>query len=204
MESDIAAAVGRHCVTLVTTRSAHALGPDEVARAVELGDKDVVESRRADVEGGSGKTEVWRAPSDGSSSTGMPVNETLSWSYEESPDGRFLYFCGVAKPGTGYGSLWKIPVEGGKREEILRPFGFDALFFREEGLYFLDPGEERRKDSLVALTLLDTETSKITDGGLVMDPRAPHPFSLSPDGRLVLTSHPEPSSADLMLVDDFR
>ena len=36
----------------------------------------------------SGRTEVWRVSSDGNSPDGMPVNEMLSWSYAESPDGR--------------------------------------------------------------------------------------------------------------------
>ncbi len=152
----------------------------------------------------SGQGEVWRAPSDGSSSTGMPVNETLSWSYAESPDGRFLYFCGVEKPGTGYSSLWRVPVEGGEKEEILRPFGFDSLRFREEGLYFLDPGKERRTNLLVALKLLDTETLKITEVARAIKPRRTSHLSLSPDGRLVLTSHPEPGSTEPMLVDEFR
>ena len=147
--------------------------------------------------------EVWRAPSDGSSPAGMPVNETLSWSYAESPDGRFLYFCGVAKPGTGYGSLWRIPVEGGEREQILRPFSFDVIRFREEGLYFLDRGNEGPKELLV-LKLLDTETRKIAEVVRLLNPRAPAHFSLSPDGRLVLTSHPNPPRIDFLLVDHFR
>ncbi len=149
----------------------------------------------------SGQGEVWRAPSDGSSPGGMPVNEMLSWSYAESPDGRFLYFCGVEKPGTAYGSLWRMPVEGGAKEEILRPFSFDALHFRQEGLYFMDRDEQSSGGSLVKL--LDTETLKITEVARLPDPRPRH-FSLSPDRRRILTSHSESSSANSMLVEDFR
>lgn len=124
--------------------------------------------------------------------------------YQESPDGRYLYFCGAREGGKGFGSFWRVPVEGGEAEQILSPFSKSALSFRDEGLYFLDPAKTRSPDLLVALKLLDTETSETTDLGRVVDPPSPRDFSLSPDGRFVLTSHDEPGTADIMLVDDFR
>ena len=152
----------------------------------------------------SGQPEVWRALSDGRTPDGVPVNEMLSWSYQESPDGRYVYFRGAREGGKGFGSFWRVPVEGGNAERILSPFSKRALSFRDEGLYFLDPGKTRSPDLLVALKLLDTETSETTDLGRVVAPPSPRDFSLSPDGRFVLTSHDEPGKADIMLADDFR
>ena len=68
----------------------------------------------------------------------------------------------------------------------------------------MDPGKERRTNLLVALKLLDTETLKITEVARAIKPRRTSHLSLSPDGRLVLTSHPEPGSTEPMLVDEFR
>ena len=92
---------------------------------------------------------------------------------------------------------------GREKEEILRPFSFEGLCFREEGLYFLDRDDQGRNGSVFVLKLLDPETRKITEVARVQDPRPRH-FSLSPDRRLILTSHAEPGSADFMLVADFR
>ena len=58
----------------------------------------------------SGQNEIWKAPSNGSGPA-VPVNNTLSWSYAESPDGRFVYFCGAEKKGTPYGSLHYCPAD---------------------------------------------------------------------------------------------
>ena len=86
------------------------------------------------------------------------------------------------KRDPGYGSLWRVPVEGGEPAEILHPFRAPAILSRDEGLYFLDPGNRLSLDSWVAVKLLDMETSKITDVGRVMSPPSPRDFSLSPDG----------------------
>ena len=102
------------------------------------------------------------------------------------------------------GRFGVFPWREATRNGSLSPFSKRALSFRDEGLYFLDPGKTRSPDLLVALKLLDTETSETTDLGRVVAPPSPRDFSLSPDGRFVLTSHDEPGKADIMLADDFR
>ena len=144
--------------------------------------------------------EVFRVRSDGLG-PGQPFNETFSWSYAESPDGEDLYYCGASGLRTGYGSLWRMPVEGGEKEEVRRRFSYSAIELREEGLYFLDPQD--RKDSLVAIKLLDLETGRISEFARVRPSRELH-FSISPDGRSVLTSSMDRGNTDLMLVEDFR
>ncbi len=98
-------------------------------------------------------------------------------------------------------------MEGGHREKLLHPFNADTLQFRGEGLYFLDRHDpEGPGDSLLAFKVLDPESGQIAEVGSVRDPmdRGVHHFSLSPDGRSVLTSNVASSKTELMLVENFR
>ena len=158
---------------------------------------------------------IWRATPGGFS--GLPVDTSSSGqgtclsSYDESPDGRFVYSFGT--DGEGYGALWRAPVHGtlsgqqwGKREKVLAPFSqFTALRFRGEGLYFLSDKRPSASDDVrqLPLRVWNPETGKITEVAQVKASFPPH-FSISPDGRSVLTSYIETRSAELMLVDDFR
>ncbi len=154
----------------------------------------------------SGQPEIWKAPFSGGGPA-VPLNETLSVSYAESPDGRFVYFCGVEKPGVPYNSLFRVPVEGGHRERLLHPFNADILDFRGDGLYFLDLHDpEGPRGSLLAFKMLDPESGQVAEVGRVRDPMdgGVHHFSLSPDGRSILTSNVASSKKELMLVENFR
>jgi len=158
---------------------------------------------------------IWRATPGGFS--GLRVDASSSGlgnclsSYDESPDGRFVYSLGP--DGEGYGALWRAPVHGvlngqqwGKKEKVLSPFSqFTALQFRREGLYFLTEAGLSLDSEVrqLPLRLLDPETGKIAEVAQVKASIPLH-FSMSPDGRSVLTNHIETRSAVLMLVDDFR
>ena len=131
----------------------------------------------------------------------MPVIEMISWAYAESPDGRWLYTCGAGQKGTGYGALWRTPVDGGKTEEIVRPFSFGTIRFRTDGLYFLDR-KGRPRGSPPMLKRLAPERREVTEVAPV-NAIGSH-FSLSPDLTSVLSTQGERFQTDLLFVDEFR
>ncbi len=102
------------------------------------------------------------------------------------------------------GSLFRVPVEGGQVEKVLRPFSFFRLQFHGEGLYFLDRGTKEFRGTLIPLKRLDVRTERITEVARIKDPGGPRGFSLSPDGRSILTTEMGEAKVDMMLVDDFR
>ncbi len=65
--------------------------------------------------------------------------------------------------------------------------------------------EHGPNDSVVPLKVIDPETGQSTEVGRVKDPMGgPKHFSLSPDGRSILTSNVASLKTQWMLVDDFR
>jgi hypothetical protein len=131
---------------------------------------------------------------------GEPLHAFPTGPYEESFDGLYLYFKGEG--GSGYGTLWRVPVEGGEKEEVLTPFTVRSpLVSREEGLYFIPA--ELGDDGLTPLNRLGPDTGTITEVARARF-RGLMRFSLSPDRRFLLTTRPESIRTDILLVDEFR
>ena len=119
---------------------------------------------------------------------------------QESPDGKFLYFC------RGWPlaqSVWRVPIEGGEETKVLDPVHPSALWtLRQEGIYYFTPPDAKGASDLCFLEfvtgkirkLLRTQ-GKLADAGSV---------AVSPDGWTVLYSQADEAGSDLMLVENFR
>ena len=151
-----------------------------------------------------GQPEVWRGPWDGRGPP-EPVSRTLAWSFAESPDGQYGYFCGSSEPGRPFGALFRVSLATGRREQIRERFSYNSILFRGADLYFLKreqaDGSDRRLLTLNRLVLDTGETIRVAES---RDLSGPRHFALSPDARQMLTSHLESSKSRLMLVEDFR
>jgi len=123
---------------------------------------------------------------------------------QESPDGRYLYFmkplAGASGPG-GIQGLWRIPVEGGEETQVLETVYNRAFEVRAEGIYYMSWSSEDGTSRLQFHAFSGGKSRELAkfDGRVDLGG-----LGVSPDGKRFLFSRPDPSSADLMLVDNFR
>ncbi len=138
----------------------------------------------------SGENGIWSIAPEG----GEPVQVTSGNDLKalESVDGRTLYL-------SDFSSLWSIPTAGGPRTlEVERFLTFGNWAVGRSGIYFRGETNTPRTidyydfDSKVVSSVMELE--KETNTG----------FSLSPDGKSILTPLGEPHESDIMLVEDFR
>jgi eukaryotic-like serine/threonine-protein kinase len=147
---------------------------------------------------GLGGFKISKVPSQG----GEPV-EVVKGAFfaQESADGRFLLYTKVANVGgTAPGSFWRMPVAGGEEVQI-----HDAVYSQRwqphgTGVYFQDFRSAEK-----TIYFLDIETKQVKRVAAVNKAMGGIPgFTVSPDGRWVITAHSEPPTSDIMLVDNFR
>ena len=122
---------------------------------------------------------------------------------QESPDGRYLYFMKPLPGAPGYAGtagLWRIPVEGGEETQVLATVYNRAFEVRAEGIYYISWSSEDGASRLQFHALSAGKSRELAKFEGVID----EGLAVSPDGKRFLFSRPDPSSADLMLVDNFR
>ena len=157
-------------------------------------------------EGNLTEENIWKVSAEG----GDPVQVTRQGGFEafEGPGGKYLYYSKRLGPG-----VWRVPVGGGKEEQVWEQ-GWDSCWaVGKDGLYFLDPGSAppsieyldlgTGESRLVAL-LAETAPE---GGGFSISLDWPWlGLSVSPDERFVLFAPLDASSdqSDLMLVENFR
>jgi Tol biopolymer transport system component len=141
--------------------------------------------------------QVWKKPAAG----GEPKQVTQSKGLFlcESPDGKFIYYCGSTSPP----SLWRVPADGGEETEVLHAIDHPAnLCVTDQGIYFVPVRNPAGGGSSV-IQLLRLGTGKI-EVVAAIDKDLYYGLTVSPDGRWLLYSQIDQQSCDLMLVENFR
>jgi Tol biopolymer transport system component/DNA-binding winged helix-turn-helix (wHTH) protein len=129
---------------------------------------------------------------------------TAAESLNISPDGKYLYF--VREPSAT--SLWRASVESGEVSKVLDglvPACTSCWAVAPGGVYYL--GTDNRSFDAQVLYFYDFRTQKAQSVVRYPEPLWPQgsgPFSLSPDGRDLLTVRVGPSNSDVMLVSPFE
>ena len=137
----------------------------------------------------TGRFEIWKAPVAG----GEQVQVTFGGGdcAFESVDGATVYY---SKGGTGAARIWKTLASGGQETEVIPEQPGHNFQVFAAGIYFAAGN---------AVKFLSFATGKTEQVALF-----PRPFggglAVSPDGQWFLTNQARPSTADLMLVENFR
>jgi dipeptidyl aminopeptidase/acylaminoacyl peptidase len=141
----------------------------------------------------TGRNEIWKAPSAG----GPAVQVTRNGGHVafESPDGKSLYYT---KSQTA-SKLWQLALGGTEERVVAEEVAWRAFAVAADRIYYVRPSP----DGLPILISLFLATGKVS-----IITRLPQPMmaglSLSPDGRYLLYSQIDGSSADLTLLEGFR
>jgi Tol biopolymer transport system component len=121
-----------------------------------------------------------------------------------SRDGRHIYF--VREPSGS--ALWRVETGSGEASKVLDglvPYCSSCWALSASGIYFL--GNKEGSLDRQALYFYDLATGKervVVDYPEALSPIGSGPFSLSPDGRHLLTVRVDPSNADVFRVEPFR
>jgi Tol biopolymer transport system component len=146
------------------------------------------------------KAQIWKMSPDG----GRPTQVTRNGGFHPrlSPDGRHVYHLDRLPQGmTGRGRLMRTPVDGGEEVEV-HPDMFGWIWdVSAIGIVFLT-----QTATASAVDLIRYEDHKVVRLGLL--PFRPSPigigWSVSRDGRWLLSNQIDRLESDLMLIDNFR
>jgi Tol biopolymer transport system component/predicted Ser/Thr protein kinase len=155
----------------------------------------------------SGQWEIWKVPSAGGEAVqitrtrkgadGQVVTPDVP---QESPDGRFIYYC---KGWPFPQSVWRIPVEGGEEVKVIDSKVFAARFaVRQEGIYYFTPQDEKGRNTLFLYEFAGGKTRRILETERRL--AGAGSVGISPDGRTILFEQLDEAGTDLMLVENFR
>jgi hypothetical protein len=138
------------------------------------------------------------------------VQVTRLGGYEafEGPGGKNLYYTKADRSG-----VWRVPVDGGREEQVWEQGEQSFWAVGSEGLYCLD--KRSAPPSIEYLDLGTGESRRVAllaqttpeGGGFSLSPDVAYlGFSVSPDERFIVFTPPDASSdqSDLMLVENFR
>jgi Tol biopolymer transport system component len=121
-----------------------------------------------------------------------------------APDGSALYF--VREPAAT--SLWRYRFSDGSLTRILDgllPYCGSCWAAANDGIYYLSAqGESRNQQAIFFLDFATSRTRLVVAYPEPTPPLGIGPFSLSPDGRYLLTVRVDPSVADLLRVEHFH
>ena len=142
---------------------------------------------------------IWKVASSGGPAT--QVTRSGGLFAQESPDGKWLYFTVLG------GVLRRMSVEGGEETDYVRDLAGSSaaleapsVLVTAKGVYYLAPGAHQQ-GALIRFIGHGGGESK-TLGSI---PRTPSSgLSLSPDGRFLLYSQYDQSTAEILLVENFH
>ncbi len=143
-----------------------------------------------------GTPQIWKMPTNAASPSASAVQITQNggnFAPFESKDGEFVYYL------RG-GDLWRVPRDGGEEVRVLEGVkGGGGYALTGQGIYFLSPASAAGATDLRFRLFGGDETRLISSfQGPV------NHLTSSPDGRRILYLQLDRTSADLMLVKDFR
>jgi Tol biopolymer transport system component len=123
----------------------------------------------------------------------------------ESPDGRRLYYV-KQEPSSGYGLLWRRPVEGGRDELVLGEYriAYRGFALLNDAVYFISDDEASAGNALFLLQLGSGAVTRIAPlankkaSSFVACPE------ITPDGRRIFYTVAEEKGYDLVVVENFR
>jgi Tol biopolymer transport system component len=137
---------------------------------------------------------------------GEPVQVTHNGAFhaQESADGRYVLYTKVPNMGGVLpSSFWRLPVDGGEEVKLHDGIYSERWQPAGNGIYFVDFQQVRTREKTIYF--LDILTREVKRVAVVTKSASPLPgFTISPDGRWIITTHGEPPIADIMLVDNFR
>lgn len=146
-----------------------------------------------------GLTEIVRVPAGGGRAES--VVKSRAESLNISHDGLWIYF--VREPNDTV--LWRASTTAGQVEKVLDglvPSCTSCYAVSPEGVYYLGSQADNYDRQLLYFRHQNTRrTAAITEYPEPLWPIGSGPFSLSPDGRRLLTVRVDPSSSDVMRVD---
>ena len=153
---------------------------------------------------------MWKAPAAGGEAVQVTKKGAFP-AFEESPDGKFVFYAKSEGSPWDPVAVWRVPAEGGEEVAVLdspRPVSFGAWAGVEQGIYFIDV---ERSEALVAegfLKFFHFDTGRVTQiaslGEQLATTLGQVQVAVSPDGSWILYVQDDQSQADLMLVENFR
>jgi Tol biopolymer transport system component/DNA-binding winged helix-turn-helix (wHTH) protein len=148
-----------------------------------------------------GPAEIVRIPAVGGAAT--RVAPTKAEALVASADGKYLYY--VPEPNDT--SLWRLVLDGGQRERVLDsvvPGCTSCWSLGTDGIYYLGADKQSVDRQILLFHPFRGPERVVTPYPEPLWPLGSGPFSLSPNGRYLLSVRVDPSNSDVMLVSDFR
>lgn len=145
-----------------------------------------------------GLTEIVRIPAEGGDA--QSIVKSKAESLNVSRDGQWIYF--VREPNDT--TLWRVSASSGEMEKVLEgllPSCSSCYALAEDAVYYLGSGPDTYDRQL--LYRFDPRARRsvvVTEYPEPLWPIGSGPFSLSPDGKRLLTVRVDPSNSDLMRV----
>jgi hypothetical protein len=114
-------------------------------------------------------------------------------------DGTFLYYR--RGKGTGVGTIWRMPVQGGESVRLVEPVPFASWAVFQHTIVYLDSSSNPAK-----LKAFDVDSRKLRELGTadLGHPQVLQGFAVSPDGQWLLYGRADEYDSDIMLVSDFH
>ena len=156
----------------------------------------------------TGINQVWKAPAAGGEAVQVTKKGVFP-AFEESPDGKFVFYAKSEGSLWDPVAVWRVPAEGGEEVAVLdspRPVSYGAWAGVEQGIYFIDA---ERSEALVAegfLKFFHFDTGRVTRIASLGEQLATNAVqvAVSPDSSWILYVKDDQPGADLMLVENFR
>ncbi len=153
----------------------------------------------------SGRYEIWRVPSEGGDAT--QVTDTGGFSPAVSPDGRTLYYLRQEFRSP----LFARPIAEGEERQVVDSVTRSQYVVKEDGIYYFTPVGGSGGMALPGGTVIERgDTLRFLDfaTGRSRELATVHHLgrglTVSPDGKTILYGVWKPTSADLMVIENFR
>jgi eukaryotic-like serine/threonine-protein kinase len=141
-----------------------------------------------------GQNQVWKMPAAGG--TAVQVTRGTGLNAQESPDGRYVYFARE----WGFTSVWRTPSSGGPEERVVENLAAPLDFeIRPQGIYCVQRPASPGAGWVQFYSFEGGQTQRFELARVVVNG-----YSFSPDGRWLVFSMRGRSSADLLMVENFR